>query len=175
MRTPALLATLVALSTVPIAGCLSGGDADLEALQLTANQDDAHCQSLLMRPGSLVYAQCRLALRKTYLKDYAARKALIQQQYGPVVQDNFDQALRSDAFCNYDESVKAALEQADENAAAALAYDNCGTTRGELEQAFASAVGGDTFAFTSQQQPVIIQQNVEAVREAKIAVNGPQA
>ncbi len=175
MRTPVLLATLVALSALPLSGCLSGGDADLEALQLTANDDDAHCQSLLMRPGSLVYVQCRLALRKTYLRDYAARKALIQQQYGPVVQGIFDQALRSDAFCNYDESVKAALEQTDENVAANVAYGNCGTTRSALEDAFAQAVGGDPAAFTAQQQPVIIEQNIQAVREAKATVNGPQA
>ena len=175
MRTPALIATLVALSILPLSGCLSGGDADLEALQLTANDDDAHCQSLLMRPGSLVYVQCRLALRKTYLKDYAARKTLIQQQYGPVVQGPLDQALRSDAFCNYDESVKAALEQPDETVAASIAYGNCGTTRNALEDAFSPVVGGDIGAFTAQQQPIIIEQNVQAVREAKATVNGPQA
>ncbi len=175
MRTPALIATLFALSTLPLSGCLSGGGVDIAALELTANQDDAHCQSLLMRPGSLVYVQCRLALRKTYLKDYAARKALIQQQYGPVVQGSFDQALRSDAFCNYDESVKASLEQPDENAAASVAYGSCGTTRSELEEAFASSIGGDAFAFTAQQQPIIIEQNVQAVREAMATVNGPQA
>lgn len=175
MRKPALLATLVALFALPLSGCLSGGGADLAALQLTANEDDAHCKSLLMRPGSLVYVQCRLALRKTFLKDYAARRALIQQQYGPVVEGTFDQTLRSDAFCNYDESVNASLEQADENTAAIVAYGKCATTRSALEEAFASAAGGDPAAFTAQQQSIIIEQNIEAVREARATVNGPQA
>ncbi|KKN80557.1 hypothetical protein LCGC14_0328770 [marine sediment metagenome] len=166
MRLPATVAILFTLSA-----CVSGGD-ELDVLRLTAPEDDAHCRSLLIQPGELVYAQCRLALRKTYLTDYGTRKATIEQAYGPV-SETLDQALRADAFCNYDESVKASVESQDETAAAYLAYANCETTRQRLQDEIMASTGADGAAFVQEEQPRIIQQNIRAVREAKAVINGP--
>ncbi|HEY9057697.1 MAG TPA: hypothetical protein VIN77_11160 [Aurantimonas sp.] len=168
MRLPATVAILFTLSA-----CVSGGD-ELDALRLTAPEDDAHCRSLLIQPGELVYAQCRLALRKTYLMDYGTRKAAIEQQFGPL-SETLDQALRADAFCNYDESVKASIDSLDETAAAYLAYANCSTTQQRLQDEFALATGADGGAFLRQEQPAVIQQNINAIREAKAVINGPIA
>ena len=166
MRLPATVAILFTLSA-----CVSGGD-ELDVLRLTAPEDDAHCRSLLIQPGELVYAQCRLALRKTYLTDYGTRKATIEQAYGPV-SETLDQALRADAFCNYDESVKASVESQDETAAAYLAYANCETTRQRLQDEITASTGADGAGFVVEEQPRIVQQNIRAVREAKAVINGP--
>ncbi len=166
MRLPATIAILFTLSA-----CVSGGD-ELDVLRLTAPEDDAHCRSLLIQPGELVYAQCRLALRKTYLTDYAIRKAAIEQQFGPP-SETLDQALRADAFCNYDESVKASVDLQDETAAAYLAYANCETTRQRLQDEINVLTGADGAAFAREEQARIIQQNIRAVRDAKAVINGP--
>ena len=140
--------------------------------RLSAPQDDAHCRSLLIIPGELVYAQCRLALRKTYLNNYNARKIAIQQQYG-VLDERLDQALRADAFCNYDEAVKASIEVQDELSLAEIAYASCGTTRERLQEEIVSATGVDGFAFTAAERPTVIDQNVAAIRESRAVIQGP--
>lgn len=169
MRIAATLAVSLLLS-----GCVTGGNDLEDALRLTEAEDDAHCRSLLIQPGELVYAQCRLAMRKTYLNNYNSRKALIQQQYGSV-SGELDQALRADAFCNYDESVKEAVKPVAEDVAAAIAYGNCATTRDALLQAFQASTGADGTAFSFGEQPAIIQQNITAIREARLVINGPGA
>ncbi len=168
MRLPATVAILFTLSA-----CVGGGN-ELDVLQLTAPEDDAHCRSLKIQPGVLVYVQCRLALRKTYLNDYEARKMPIEQQYGPL-SEALDQALRADAFCNYDESIKASIDVLDETAAAYAAYANCTTTQQRLQEEFMVTTGADGVAFVASEQPVVIQQNIRAVREAKAVINGPLA
>ena len=162
---PALAAALV------LAGCTTDAAKMEEAFKLSAPEDDAHCQSLLMRPGELVYAQCRLALRKTYLNNYAARKAVIEEKYGAISLP-LDRALRNDAFCNYDESVKMLQQPTPEDAIAEAAYANCDATRGELSTAFATATGvpGDTLI--ALERPMILAQNIDAVREAREVING---
>jgi hypothetical protein len=170
MRIAATLAASLLLS-----GCVTGGGNDLEdALRLTEVEDDAHCRSLLIQPGELVYAQCRLAMRKTFLNNYSSRRAQIMQQYGSVPAD-LDQALRADAFCNYDESVKEAVQPVAEDIAAAAAYERCASTRELLLQAFQSATAADGVAFSFAEQPLIIQQNITAIREARLVINGPGA
>jgi hypothetical protein len=167
MRIAATLAVSLILS-----GCVTGGNDLEDALRLTEAEDDAHCRSLLIQPGELVYAQCRLAMRKTYLNNYNSRKAQIQQQYGFVSTD-LDQALRADAFCNYDESVKEAVKPVAEDVAAAVAYGNCAATRDLLLQAFQTATSADGVAFSFAEQPLIVQQNITAVREARLVISGP--
>lgn len=168
MRIAATLAVSLILS-----GCVSGGGNDLEdAFRLTEVEDDAHCRSLLIPPGELVYAQCRLAMRKTFLNNYNARKAQIAEQYG-MVPSELDQALRADAFCNYDQSVKEAVQPVAEDVAAAIAYGNCATTRDLLLQAFQTATGADGTAFSFAEQPLIVQQNIAAIREARLVIDGP--
>ncbi|MCB8837771.1 hypothetical protein [Aurantimonas sp. VKM B-3413] len=161
---PALAAALL------LAGCTSDAKIE-EAFKLSAPEDDAHCQSLLMRPGELVYAQCRLALRKTYLNNFAERKAVIEEKYGSLPQ-SLDRALRNDAFCNYDESVKMLQQQSPEEVIAETAYDSCETTRTELASAFAAASGTPAETLIALERPMIISQNIEAVREARDVING---
>nr|BAT27124.1 hypothetical protein [Aurantimonas coralicida] len=169
MRIPALAP--VAALAVLLAGCV-GDDMDMAALDLSAPQDDAHCRSLLIIPGELVYAQCRLALRKTYLNNYNARKIAIQQQYG-MLDERLDQALRADAFCNYDEAVKASIEVQDEMSLAEIAYASCGTTRERLQEEIVTTTGVDGFAFTAAERPTVIDQNVAAIRESRAVIQGP--
>lgn len=162
------------IAPLALSSCMSdnGDDLAAAALQIAANKDHAHCTSLLMRPGDLVYAQCRLALRKTYLNNYADRKTQLQAQAG-VLPNELDMALRNDAFCNYDESVKAAMTAVDENAAAYSAYAACETSRQQLQTAIFEQAGLDGIQYTQIEQPMVIQQNIEAVRETKAVVNGP--
>lgn len=166
MRLPATVAILFTLSA-----CVSG-DNELDALQLTAPEDDAHCRSLLMQPGQLVYAECRLALRKTYLTDYGTRKAAMEQKFG-LLSEALDQALRADAFCNYDESIKASLDLEDETAAAYLAYAKCTTTQQRLRDELTVATGADGAAYVREEQPEIVERNIHTVRQAKAVINGP--
>ena len=168
MRIAAILMLLLTLS-----GCVGGGS-PFAGLNATAVQDDAHCQSLLMHPGSLVYAQCRLALRRTYLDDYATRKVALEKQYGPV-SDRVNTALRNDAFCNYDESVKAAMDAGDEVAAAHRAYTACDSTRQQLADALAAEHGEDGNYFVGSEQHAVIDENIATVEAARAVVNGPDA
>ncbi|MCK5931721.1 MAG: hypothetical protein KAG89_06075 [Fulvimarina manganoxydans] len=170
MRIPAL-----ALCSIMLAGCVSDdGDVVTEALNVTAYEDDAHCKSLLLRPGELVYAQCRLAMEQTYLKNYNTRKAAIEAETGAPISESFERALRTDAFCNYDESMKVAPNAFDEAVAANLAYANCEQTRSALEQEIA-ALGRDPMTFTLGEQPTVLKHNLETIRETKSVINGPGA
>ena len=171
MRMMAFAAISLALSA-SLAGCVTGGSGVDETLALEAPADDAHCQSLLMRPGEVVYAQCRLAMRKTYLNDYNVRKASIQQQYGQV-SGPFDVALRADAFCNYDESVKQVNAGLTDDMAAESAYQTCSGTREELATAFASATGQPAMLLAEAERQTILDQNRNAVREARVVIKGP--
>lgn len=170
MRLMALAAILLPLSGT-LSGCVTNDGID-EALDLEAPVDDAHCQSLLMRPGELVYAQCRLAMRKTYLNDYNARKAVIQSQYGPVT-GGFDVALRADAFCNYDESVKQVTLGLSDDVVAENAYQACATTREDLSARFAEATGQPGTILLDAERPTILQQNRAAIGEARVVIKGP--
>ncbi|MBO0903958.1 hypothetical protein [Jiella sonneratiae] len=170
MRMMAVAAVSILLAG-GLAGCATSGVED--AMDLEAPADDAHCQSLLIRPGELVYAQCRLALRKTYLNDYAARKAVIQQQYGPV-SGELDIALRADAFCNYDESVKQVVTPGlSDDVVAETAYQNCANTRGELGAKFAEATGRPAELLAEAERPTVLGQNRKAIREARVVIKGP--
>ncbi|MEF2553533.1 hypothetical protein VQ042_19605 [Aurantimonas sp. A2-1-M11] len=144
----------------------------MAALDLSTAQDDAHCRSLLIIPGELVYAQCRLALRKTYLNNYNTRKTALQQQYG-MLDERLDQALRADAFCNYDEAVKVSVDPQDETVLAEIAYASCATTRERLQEDIAATTGVDGFAFTAAERPTVIAQNVKAIRESRAVIEGP--
>ncbi|MEX6505442.1 hypothetical protein [Jiella sp. M17.18] len=155
-----------------LSGCAtSDGGVDEAAFQMNASADDAHCQSLLMRPGDLVYAQCRLALRKTYLNDYAARKKVIEAKYGPI-DHALDLALRNDAFCNYDQSTQMVLKQMSDQAVAEAAYGNCSDRRNELDAEFTKAKGVPGETLNAMERPMIIRQNIQAVQEAKDVING---
>ncbi|NDW07214.1 hypothetical protein [Jiella pacifica] len=171
MRLMAFAAASLVLSGA-LSGCLAtGGDLD-EVMNPEDPADDAHCQSLLIRPGELVYAQCRLALRKTYLNDYNARKALIAQRYGPVTGD-LDIALRADAFCNYDESVKQVTSGLPDDVVAATAYQNCAKTREELGTAFTAATAQPAEVLLAAERDMVLDQNRAAVREAHVVIKGP--
>ncbi|WP_209593932.1 hypothetical protein [Jiella mangrovi] len=143
-----------------------------EAMDVEAPVDDAHCQSLLIRPGELVYAQCRLAMRKTYLNDYNARKTVIQRQYGPV-NEAVDTALRGDAFCNYDESVKQVTSGLSDDVVAQNAYQTCANTRQELDAAFAAWTGQPAEVLAELERPMVLDQNRAAVAEARVVIKGP--
>ena len=170
MRMMALAAILLPLSGT-LTGCVTNGGVE-EAMDLEAPVDDAHCKSLLMRPGELVYAQCRLAMRKTYLNDYNARKAVIQNQYGPV-SGSFDVALRADAFCNYDESVKQVTLGLSDDVVAENAYQACATTREDLAARFMEATGQPGTLLLDAERPTILQQNRAAISEARVVIKGP--
>ncbi|MCQ0989421.1 hypothetical protein [Jiella marina] len=162
----------VAAISVALSGCVTSGGGVEEVLDVNAPADDAHCRSLLMQPGDLVYAQCRLALRKTYLNAYNTRKAAIQKQHGPVT-GAYDVALRADAFCNYDESVKLVQQGLPEEVIVEQAYQACFSTRTALAQEFASATGLPGEVLTNSERATILAQNREALREARQVINGP--
>ena len=171
MRLMAFAAVSLVLSGA-LSGCLATGGGLEEAMNPEDPADDAHCQSLLIRPGELVYAQCRLALRKTYLNDYNARKATLEQRYGAVT-GSFDATLRADAFCNYDESVKQVTSGMTEDVVARTAYQNCTNTREELGAAFAAATGQPAELLIEAERGMILDQNRAAVREAHVVIKGP--
>ncbi|MBO0661126.1 hypothetical protein LQ948_00935 [Jiella sp. MQZ9-1] len=165
------LVAMVFILAGSLSACVTGGGMD-DVMDPNAVSDDAHCQSLLIRPGELVYAQCRLALRKTYLNDYAARKAAIAERFGPVTQ-SFDGALRADAFCNYDESVKQVRDGLADDVVAQNAYQRCDTTRNELAEKFAAATGKPGETLIELERDMILEQNRAAVREARAVIDGP--
>ncbi len=171
MRLMASAALCLVLASA-LSGCLATGRELEEAMNVEDPADDAHCQSLLIRPGELVYAQCRLALRKTYLNDYNARKASIQQRYGPVT-GAFDTALRADAFCNYDESVKQVTSGLSDEVVAEIAYQKCAETRDALGAEFAAATGQPAELLAEAERGTILGQNKDAVREAHVVIKGP--
>ncbi|MDY8110572.1 hypothetical protein U0C82_15625 [Fulvimarina sp. 2208YS6-2-32] len=163
------------LSAGLVAGCASGGDEPLvDAISPTAYQEDAHCKSLLLKPGELVYAQCRLAMSQTYLKNYNSRRSAIEREMGTTISAEFEQALRADAFCNYDESMKVAPNAFDKNVAANLAYANCTSTREAIEQEIA-ALGRDPSTFTLAEQPVVLRHNLQTIDDTMAVINGPGA
>lgn len=163
------------LSAGLMAGCASGGDESIaEAISPTAYQEDAHCKSLLLKPGELVYAQCRLAMTQTYLKNYNSRRAAIEREMGTTISPQFEQALRADAFCNYDESMKVAPNAFDKNVAANLAYANCDSTRAALEQEI-TALGRDAQQFTMAERQVVLRHNLETIDDTMAVINGPGA
>lgn len=171
MRMMAFAAASLVLSG-SLSGCLATGGEIEEAMNVEDPADDAHCQSLLIRPGELVYAQCRLALRKTYLNDYSTRKVAIEQRHGPVT-GAFDTALRADAFCNYDESVKQVTSGLPDDVVAQTAYDKCAETRDELGAAFTAATGQPAEFLAEAERGMILGQNRAAVREAQVVIKGP--
>ncbi|EAU40579.1 hypothetical protein FP2506_05101 [Fulvimarina pelagi HTCC2506] len=163
------------LSVGLLAGCVGDdGGSVVKAIDLNAYQEDAHCKSLLLQPGELVYAQCRLAMSQTYLKNYNARRAVIEAEMGTTISEGFEQALRADAFCNYDEAMKVAPNAFDEAVAANLAYANCDTTRAAIEQEV-SALGRDPMTFTMAEQPTVLKHNLQTIRDTKAVINGPGA
>ncbi|TFF21628.1 hypothetical protein E3C22_13100 [Jiella endophytica] len=165
------LAGMLLVLTGALSGCVTGSSIE-DTIALEEPADDAHCQSLLMRPGELVYAQCRLAMRKTYLNDYNNRKAVIQKSYGPVT-GHLDVTLRADAFCNYDETVKQVTAGLSDDAAAENAYQTCATTREELAAAFTDATGQPGAVLVEAERPTILAQNRQAIREARVVIKGP--
>ena len=171
MRLMAFAALSIVLSGA-LSGCLAGGGELEEVMNVEDPADDAHCQSLLIRPGELVYAQCRLALRKTYLNDYNARKAALQQRHGPMT-GTLDTALRADAFCNYDESVKQVTSGLSDDVVAEIAYQKCDETRQELGAEFAAATGQPAEVLAEAERGMILGQNRDAVREAHVVIKGP--
>lgn len=170
------ISTLVSIMSIGLlAGCVSdSGEAVDNVFDPVAYQEDAHCKSLLLKPGELVYAQCRLAMSQTYLKNYNARKNVIEAEMGAPISENFEQALRADAFCNYDEAMKVAPNAFDETVAANLAYANCDTTRAAIEQEIA-ALGRDPTMFTQAEQPTVLKHNVQTIRDTMAVINGPGA
>ncbi|MCE7029822.1 hypothetical protein [Jiella avicenniae] len=171
MRLMAFAAASLVLSAA-LSGCVSASGDIAEVMNPEDPADDAHCQSLLIRPGELVYAQCRLALRKTYLNDYNARKAVLAQRYGPVT-GTLDAALRADAFCNYDESVKQVTSGLSDDVVASTAYQNCANTREELGAAFVAATGQPAEALVEAERGMVLDQNRAAIREAHVVIKGP--
>ncbi|MEN3793342.1 hypothetical protein [Fulvimarina sp. MAC3] len=168
--------TLVSVMAIGfLSGCVSdSGEAIDNVFDPVAYQEDAHCKSLLLKPGELVYAQCRLAMSQTYLKNYNARKRTIEAEMGTSISQPFEQALRADAFCNYDEAMKVAPNAFDESVAANLAYANCDSTRAAVEQEVA-ALGRDPATFTMAEQPTVLKHNVQTIRDTKAVINGPGA
>lgn len=171
MRIAAITALCLAL-----AGCVpSDGPQALMSVD-DGYDDDAHCKSLLMKPGDLVYVQCRLAMRKTYLQSYASRKATIARAAAPThgqVPEDVDRSLRNDAFCNYDESVKLSIQPDAEDILAVGAYDKCSATREQLQQDISAWTGADSVTFTQGERAIVIAQNVEAIREGRAVARGP--
>ncbi|RFC66149.1 hypothetical protein DYI37_01370 [Fulvimarina endophytica] len=170
MRVLGALVPVLAASL--LAGCMADGNESIaEAISPTAYQEDAHCKSLLLKPGELVYAQCRLAMSQIYLKNYNARKSAIEAELGQPISSTFEQALRADAFCNYDESMKVAPNSFDDAVAANLAYANCEQTRAAIEQEI-RALGRDPMTFTMAEQPTVMRHNLQTIQDTKDVING---
>lgn len=96
-------------------------------------EHDAHCRSLMMAPGSLVYVQCRLAMSQTQRKAEQQVRALFTQDLG-FVSPELELAMRDDVFCNFNESSKLSVQAGTPAESAFAAYNLCPTTRARVER-----------------------------------------
>lgn len=129
-------------------------------------EHDAHCRSLLMAPGSLVYVQCRLAMSQTQRRAETAARALLTQNLG-FVSPEADSALRDDIFCNYNESSKLSVEQVTPADGALTAYGRCATTRNRLQRQIRSDQPMQAEAAIMAYDQSVIVTNEATITEAR--------
>lgn len=170
MRVLVAVAVCAALS-----GCVNDG-LSLEALEAQMRTDiehDAHCRSLLMVPGTLVYVQCRLALRQTAQTAYERRSQRMLSVGGALPPD-VDIAIRDDAVCNLNKSAENSLEPGDAEQLAAVAYEECAESRERLRQAVLAWQPIDGERLLEDSRADAVAANEATILEAR-ALNAPVA
>lgn len=165
MRVLAVVAVCAGLS-----GCVSE-TLSMGVDESVAVEHDAHCQSLRMGPGTLVYIQCRLALLETLHKRYdpIERNA---EALGGTPPDAVRFALRDDNFCNFNKSAELSLEPGDAASLAVAAYDSCADNQERLRQAVLEWQPAAAESFMADYRQDVLAMNEATIEDAR-AVTWP--
>ena len=135
---------LAAALSVALTGCVTSEPPAPDMTGINP-EHDAYCRGLMMPPGTLVYVQCRLAMSETLREAEAAGRSILEADLGPLSPE-IDTAMRSDVFCNLNESTKLSMEPGTPAEQAFVAQGWCTTTRNQLQ---AALLGASSFPGTS--------------------------